>query len=1382
MPNRQLPAFIGTSSLSNSIAGAVSGTAAKRSRRRPWMAGLAVLAMGLAAGSAAPAQTAFGSSPLGTPVAAQSVTVTATVAGQVSQVEVLTMGASGLDYSAAASGSNCVGANLAVGQTCTEQVVFTPTAPGQRLGAVVLVGSGQTLGTSWLTGTGVGALGVFIPGVIGTVAGNGQYSAVLDGQPATSANLFLPTGVAVDGAGNLYIADSNHNRIRKVTQATGLISTIAGNGNLAYTGDNGPAISASLNTPSSVALDAAGNIYIADTGNNVVRRIDGVSGIITTFAGSPTGAPGSTGDNGPATAALLSGPWGVTLDAAGNVYIADTGNHRIREVLLASGVINTVAGNGTTNPDGSGTFSGDGGLATAAGLNSPYAVGFDAAGNFYIPDQGNNRIREVTIATGKISTVAGNGSAGYSGDSVKATATGLYHPQGVAFDAAGNLFIADTGDNRVRKVSGSTGVITTIAGSANAGFSGDTGPATSAGLYGPYSVALDGQGDIFIADFFDNRIREAQANLAVLEFATAVRQGSVSSPEQQVLENDGNTGLDLTAITPGTNTVLNAGTTTCAIGTPYLAGNAQCSLGGVFAPTVAGNPLTGTIDVTGGTPNSPLVLELTGDALPVNSTDTVVTGVPNPSNFGGNVSLTAMVSTGAGTGNLTGTVTFLDGTTVLATKLALNTAGQVNAGKSIYTLATLAVGAHAITAVYSGDLLHFASTSAVMTQTVNESTKTALSSSANPAGLGVSVTLTAVVSPSNGGGVVPDGTVTFSDGGTALSTVTLDATGTATFTTSTLADGVHDITAVYSGDAANFLLGSTSNLLVQSVVAPSSAVLASNSNPAGYGTPVTLTAIVTPGGSLTPTGAVVFLDGVNTIGSGTLSGNPATVQITLSNLATGSHSITAHYDGDTANSVSTSPAVTEVITQEATTTTLAANPNPGVSGKPVVLTATVKPTAGTETPTGKVTFTDGSTTLGSSNLGAGGTATLSIPLSGGAHTLVATYGGDTNNTGSASAAQPFTVQLAATTTTLTATPSPVTVLSAVTLKAVVAGNGGVPTGKVTFAADGNTIGSATLDGTGTATLPYSSLPVGTHALTATYSGDANDGVSTSSAVSEVVDPIATVTALSSSSSGGTPPQVVLVAVVVAVSGPPPAGTVTFMDGTTKIGQATLNASGAASYTPSLAPGTYSITAVYSGDADHSPSTSAPVTITTATSVFSLNVTPPTLTLKTGQNGSLTVSLASVGGGTDTIGLGCGSLPAGVTCHFASPTVDLAANGKKSVALTIDTNSPLSGGTTAANRPDSGPPNRTARWLAGIWLPVSLFFGGLLWFRRRRLGPAWTTLAGVAAFLLLSTLAVTGCGGFTQTTVKPGTYTIQVTGVGANTNVTQYQNVTLDITQ
>ena len=1343
------------------------------------MAGLAVLAMGLAATAAAPAQVAFGSGPLGTPLAAQSVTVTATVAGHVSQVEVLTMGASGLDYSAAASGSNCVGANLAVGQTCTEQVVFTPTAPGQRLGAVVLVGSGQTLGTSWLTGTGAGALGVFIPGVIGTVAGDGQYSAVLDGQPATGANLFLPTGVAVDGAGNLYIADSDHNRIRMVTKSTGLISTIAGNGNLAYTGDNGPATSASLNTPSSVALDAAGNIYIADTGNNAVRRIDGASGIITTFAGSLTGAPGTTGDNGPATGALLSGPWGVTLDASGNLYIADTGNHRIREVLLSSGIINTVAGNGTTNSDGSGTFSGDGGLATAAGLSAPYAVGFDAAGNFYIPDQGNNRIREVNITTGKISTVAGNGGAGYSGDSGKATAASLYHPQSVAFDAAGNFYIADTGNNRLRKVSGSTGVITTIAGSANAGFSGDTGPATSAGLYGPYSLALDGQGDIFIADFFDNRIREAQANLAELEFATAVRQGSTSSPEQQVLENDGNAGLDLTAITPGANTALNAAATTCVVGTPDLASNAQCFLGGVFAPAVSGNPLTGTIDLTGGTPNSPLILELTGNAQPVNSTDTVVTGIPNPSNFGGNVSLTATVTTGAGTGTLTGTVTFLDGTTTLATKLALNTAGQVNAGTSTYTLATLAVGAHAITAVYSGDTLHFASTSAVMTQTVNESTKTQLTSGANPAGLGASVTLTAVVSPSNGGGVIPDGTVTFSDGTTVLTTATLDGTGTATFTTSTLANGVHDITAVYSGDATNFLLGSTSNKLVQAVVAPSSAFLASSANPAGYGTPVTLTAIVTPGGSLTPTGAVVLLDGVTTIGTGTLSGNPATAQITLSNLATGSHTITAHYDGDTANGVSTSPAVLEVITQEATTTTLAANPNPGVSGKPVVLTATVKPTAGTETPTGKVTFTDGATTLGSSNLGAGGTATLSVTLTGGAHALVATYAGDTNNTGSASSSMAFNVQLAATTTVLSAAPNPAAVLSAVTLKAVVAGNGGMPTGKVTFAADGTTIGTATVDGTGTATLTYSTLAVGTHALTATYGGDVNDGVSTSSAVSEVVDPIATVTALSSSSSGGAPPQVVLVAVVVAVSGPPPAGTVTFMNGATKIGQATLNASGAASYTPNLAPGTYSITAVYSGDADHSPSTSAPVTVTTATSVFSLKVTPPTLTLKTGQNGTLTVSLASVGGGTDTIGLGCGSLPAGVNCHFASSSVVLAANGTKSVSLTIDANSPLSGGTTAANRTENGPPSRTTRWLAGIWLPLSLFFGGLLWFRRRRLGPAWTAMV---LFLLLSTVAVTGCGGFTQTTVKAGTYTIQVTGVGANTNVTQYQNVTLDITQ
>ena len=217
-----------------------------------------------------------------------------------------------------------------------------------------------------------------------------------------------------------------------------------------------------------MAVDASGNLYIADTGNNRIRKVS-ATGIITTVAGN--GSAGYSGDGGPATSAQLDGPEGVAVDGSGNLYIADTCNNRIRKVS-ATGIITTVAGNGSAG------YSGDGGPATSAQLSLPAGVAVDGSGNLYIADSGNNRIRKVS-ATGIITTVAGNGSPGYSGDGGPATSAQLNQPAGVAVDASGNLYIADSSNNRIRKVS-ATGIITTVAGNGFDGYSGDGGPATSA--------------------------------------------------------------------------------------------------------------------------------------------------------------------------------------------------------------------------------------------------------------------------------------------------------------------------------------------------------------------------------------------------------------------------------------------------------------------------------------------------------------------------------------------------------------------------------------------------------------------------------------------------------------------------------------------------------------------------------------------------------------------------------------------------------------------------------------------------------------------------------------------------------------------------------------
>ena len=348
------------------------------------------------------------------------------------------------------------------------------------------------------------------PPLIETVAGAGSPYYGGDGGPATAAYLFYPAGVALDGAGNLYIADLENSRIRKV-DAAGVITTVAGDGRCCYSGDGGAAVAARLSSPRGVAVDGAGNLYIADTRNNRIRKVD-AAGVITTVAG--TGTEGFGGDGGPAVAAQLNRPTGVASDGLGNLYIADWGNHRIRKVD-AAGVITTVAGTGPTG-EGEGGFGGDGGAATAAQLNRPFGVAVDGAGNLYIADNRNHRIRKVDAA-GVITTVAGTGNTwGFGGDGGAATAAQLAWPRGVAVDGAGNLYIAD-GNHRIRKVDAGD-VITTVAGTgtfsytgAGRGFGGDGGAATAARLSSPSGVAPDGAGNLYIADTENQRIRRVSA-------------------------------------------------------------------------------------------------------------------------------------------------------------------------------------------------------------------------------------------------------------------------------------------------------------------------------------------------------------------------------------------------------------------------------------------------------------------------------------------------------------------------------------------------------------------------------------------------------------------------------------------------------------------------------------------------------------------------------------------------------------------------------------------------------------------------------------------------------------------------------------------------------
>jgi sugar lactone lactonase YvrE len=374
-------------------------------------------------------------------------------------------------------------------------------------------------------------------GNIQTVAGTGKQGYSGDGGKATQAQLYGPTAVAVDSSGNIFITDSNNYVIREVTAATGIIKTVAGNGGRGYSGDGGKATQATLDFPTSACVDNSGNIFIVEPVGPRIREVLAATGIIQTVAGN--GMIGYSGDGGPATQAELAEPKGVSVDSFGNIFIADTVNQRIREVIAATGIIQTVAGGGTSDPD-------NGGLATQAHLGTPNGVALDSAGNIFISDDGYNQILEVVATTGDIHAFAGDGTLyGGSGNGIPATDAGLAVPQalaldgsgnvligdageirevvaatgiiqtvsamqaafaggpgGLAVDNSGNVFISDTGNFIVREFVAATGVIKTVAGNGTSGYSGDGGPATQAQLGWPAGLFVDSSGNVFIADSY----------------------------------------------------------------------------------------------------------------------------------------------------------------------------------------------------------------------------------------------------------------------------------------------------------------------------------------------------------------------------------------------------------------------------------------------------------------------------------------------------------------------------------------------------------------------------------------------------------------------------------------------------------------------------------------------------------------------------------------------------------------------------------------------------------------------------------------------------------------------------------------------------------------
>ena len=336
-------------------------------------------------------------------------------------------------------------------------------------------------------------------GIITTIAGNGVTQYIGDGWPATSYSLAEPMGICVDKFGTVYVSDNADSRIRKINIQDTLF-TICGNSGLpGYLGDNGPDTSASCKNPTSLCFDTAGNLLIADQLNHVIRKINLATSVITTICG--VGFPGSTGDNGPASAARLNQPTGICCDKQGNIFIADRLNHVIRRIDAGTNVITTIAGNHNSG------YFGDNGPATLGKLAYPTSVTFDNSGNLFIADYGNSRIRKVNTTSGIITTIAGNNLSILAGNNGPASAASLNRPSVVYMSKHGVLYISDYGNDQVRTIN-QEGIINAFAGTGGTGYTGDGGPATAARIYGPQGIFVDDSEYVYFADATNSVIRK----------------------------------------------------------------------------------------------------------------------------------------------------------------------------------------------------------------------------------------------------------------------------------------------------------------------------------------------------------------------------------------------------------------------------------------------------------------------------------------------------------------------------------------------------------------------------------------------------------------------------------------------------------------------------------------------------------------------------------------------------------------------------------------------------------------------------------------------------------------------------------------------------------
>jgi sugar lactone lactonase YvrE len=1247
----------------------------------------------------------------------------------ISSVTVVTEGVANKDFTLV-SDSGCTGV-LPYPDQCTITIAFKPQQIGIRLGALVITdATSHVVNLINLSGIGVGPQFVFQPATF----------TVLDTASGLTPATFTASSSIQDPNGNIFFTDVANNRILEKS-STDLFT-------VAYAGSP-----LALTNTSSLVIDGSGNLYIS-SGASVYVLAPGAT-TLTVLA-----TPGVT----------LAHPTGLTMDTAGDLYIADSTNNTIYQVVLGSNFAQAL------------TLTGPG-----ATLSGPTGLAIDENNNVYVADTGNNRIVEFPV-TNLLTSV------------VPLTTLTLNHPTGVTIDPAGTVYIADTGNSRVIEatVLGDQFVLTET-------------PALT--LDSPAGILIEGNGDMVISDTTLGLVTVVRSAPAIV-FPTPTVVGTLDAtagedPETLTVQESGNIPSSLVAGTDpnitGTNpTAFQLATTgTCPAltpGTPVTAADTFavgqiCTYDLTFTPTVVGPNLANLIlstSAAGGALTSTSSASLYGIGLNQLNHFTLV-AISNPVthpttvNLGGSVELvlTAIKADGTVATDYNGTITFTttdaNGVYQSGTGSGTNTTTYPTTGTYTFINGVLTIpvaaglklnqyGIWTATAVADPATVPPGANGTATSNNIYvlEPDTLTLTSSVNPSAVNQTTVFTLTISTS--GTNTPGGTVSFYNGATLIGTETVTTTsptsGSASISDSFPAPGSYPIKAVYTSDT--FTHDGTATL-TQLVGNTTSVTLTSSVNPSLVNQSTNLTATITSLGTFgAATGTIQFFDGATSLGTVAVSGAAATLPVSFS--TAGLHNLTAVYTSTNPDLTNATSGIYAQHVLNLAALSLTSSVNPSLPGQSTTLTATL--TTLTPTPGGTIKFYDGTTLIGTATLPAD-SVSVSFTVTGN-HILTAVYSGDTLTESVTSPPLTQVVLYAIQSATLTSSVNPVLVNANTVLTATFKSAGTTPTGTVTFKSNGITIGTGTLSG-GVATLTTSFPLPGTYTLIATYAGDGNNQPATTNTVLETVLNVVTIGLTSSVNPVFLDNSTVLTATLTTLAaGTTPTGTVNFFDGATPIGSAAI-VNGMASITASFVyAGTHNITAVFAGDAADAPASSP---------MYAQTVADFSLTIATGGSSSA----STIAGGTAAyslvvtpiitttfpgpITLTVTGLPTSVTGTLTPATI-AAGSGTTPVALAVTAATLLQTQARLHHPPAHHSP------LGYAPVTLALLALPLAWFRRRK---RFAALFASLCLLFAITAGLSGCAGPANTGYygeTPQTYNLTVTATSGNLSRSTYLTLTV----